>query len=85
MNKLTIKQKEESKGKVMTGANTEVLLNGKPLPGLTGIKFEVKAASIAKVTLEMIAEVDIQGDFVIGQFQKVFKKDLEEKDERKES
>lgn len=85
MDKLSIKQKEEAKGKAMTGANTQVTLNGKPLRGCTGIKFEVQAASVAKVTIEMIAEVDIEGEFTIGQITKTHKEDLEDQDERKES
>ena len=85
MDKLVIKQKEDAKGKAMTGANTLVTLNGKPLRGCTGIKFEVQAASVAKVTIEMIAEVDIEGEFVVGSITKINKEDLEGQDERKES
>jgi hypothetical protein len=51
-------------GEIMTGANTLVLLDGQPVPMLTSVKFEVGIGNVAKVQLEMLAEVQLVG--VIG-------------------
>ena len=57
--KLTIKNRKP--GSVSTGANTEVLLDGHPIQaGLTFLKVEIKAAKVAKITMEMLAELDIE-------------------------
>ena len=58
--KLEIRQKEGSEG-IMTGANTELLLDGKPLKLVQGVKFQVQANGVAKVTLDMIANVAVVG------------------------
>lgn len=62
MHKITIRNKLSDTGKVMTGASTEVLLDGKPLKGATFVKFEVKAKGVAKVHIEMFADADIEVD-----------------------
>lgn len=62
-NKITIRQKEGSGDTLMTGASTEVLLNGKPIPGLYSIKFEVEAKGVAKVHMSMYGSFDIEGTF----------------------
>lgn len=58
--KIEIRQKEDSGG-AMTGANTEILMDGKPLKGVMGIKFQVTAGGVAKVNLDMIANVAVIG------------------------
>lgn len=60
--KIEIRQKEGSEDQIMTGANTQILLDGKPLKGVTGVKFEVNARGVAKVTLEMYANVKVIGN-----------------------
>lgn len=45
------------------GANMEVLLDGKPMPFVTSVSFQVSAKNVAKVKLEMYAEVEIEGNF----------------------
>lgn len=85
MDKITIKKRSDSKVGAMTGANTEVYLNGEKLKSCTGVKFEVKAASIAKIELEFVGEVELEGDFVVGQIERKTKKDLEMENESKES
>ena len=62
MNKIEIRQKEGSEDQIMNGSNTEVLLNGKLLKGVTGVRFEVTGGSLAKVVLEMFGEVKITGE-----------------------
>ena len=48
-------------GKFMTGATTEVLMDGKPLKYLKSVKFEVAARGLAVFTFEMFADLDIEG------------------------
>jgi hypothetical protein len=63
---LKVRQKPNS-GKVSTGANTEVFLDGEPLRGVTFLKFEFKAAKVTKVQMEILAKVEeIEGNFMIG-------------------
>ena len=57
--KLTVRSKDPNK--IMTGANTIVELDGKPLNYVTFFKFECKPKGVAKVTLEMLVEVEIDG------------------------
>lgn len=57
--KITLRNKSGSEGKALTGANTELLLDGKPVRGATSVKIEVKSKSVAKVTIELIASVDV--------------------------
>lgn len=63
MHKITVKQKEGSEGRPMAGANCQVLLDNKPLPGVYAVKFEVEAKGIAKVHLSMYGEFEIEGNF----------------------
>lgn len=58
--KVTIRQREGATGNVMTGASTEVLINGKRYP-ITKLSFDVESKSIAKLKLEMLANVEIEG------------------------
>ena len=76
--KIEVRQKPDS-GTVMTGANTELLLDGKPIKMVQGFKFEVQAGGVAKVTLEMIAEVGLAAE--LGELTQVYvnKEDLDGK------
>lgn len=40
--------------KMLTGSNTILLMDGVPVKGCCSFKFEVQAAEVAKVTIEMI-------------------------------
>lgn len=53
--KLTIKNK--APGKLLTGMNTELLLDDKPLKYVTSFKLECDARGFAKLTLEMFVDV----------------------------
>lgn len=58
--KLQVRNKPGTEGHISKGAITEVLLDGKPLKGVSFFKFEVKAGGVAKVMLEMYADVDVE-------------------------
>jgi hypothetical protein len=60
--KITVRNKKP--GSLSVGANTEVLIDGKPLPYVSFIKIEVGAKKMAKVMIEMIGELDIQLDTI---------------------
>lgn len=59
VHKIEVRNRAGGEGKLTTGANTEILLDGKPLQGITFFKFEAKPSKIAKVCIEMVAEVGI--------------------------
>ena len=42
-----------------TGFNSHVLLDGKPLKGVTFAKVELKPRNIAKVVIELIADIEV--------------------------
>jgi len=65
MKKITIRQKPGSEGRPMSGPTCEVLMDGVLVPGLTKIKFECEATTVAKVTMELVAEVNIEGNALI--------------------
>ena len=67
--KIEIRQRAGKTG-IMTGANTEVLLDGKNLKFVTSASFKVDAEGVAKVTLEMVGDVVVTG--VIGDLNQVF-------------
>jgi hypothetical protein len=62
LHKIHIRPKPGTEGNIMTGQNTEVLFDGKPLIGPISIKFEVSSRSVAKVRIEMVVEVEIEGN-----------------------
>jgi hypothetical protein len=67
LHSLKVRQRPDSTARVSTGANTEIFLDGKPLKGVTFLKFEFKAKKVTKVQLEMFTHIeDIEGIFVIG-------------------
>jgi len=53
--KLTIKNK--APGKFLTGMNTQILIDGKPVRGVRSFKLEVDARKMALLTLEMYVDV----------------------------
>lgn len=50
--------KNRTPGQISTGANTIVEIGGKPMPGLTFLKIEIKPNGIAKVTMECCVDID---------------------------
>lgn len=59
LSKLTVRQRPGTEHTLMSGSNTQVFLDGVLIKGATFLKFEVKAAKTAKVTIEMVASIDI--------------------------
>lgn len=59
--KLTVRQKEGSRG-IMTGANTEILLDGKPLKYVNSLSFSVNASGVAQCFIGIMANVEIDGE-----------------------
>lgn len=62
--KIEVRRKPGSEGTMMTGATTEIYLDGNRLGGAYFLKFEVHARKVAKVTIEMFAEVLIDDAIV---------------------
>lgn len=60
--KLTVRNKKP--GTISVGANTEVLLDGKPMGNISFLKIEIKSKKVAKVTMEMYADVDLELDSI---------------------
>lgn len=57
---LEIRQKKGSRG-VMVGANTELLLDGKPVKGATGVTFSVNAKGVAEAVITVVGRFQISG------------------------
>jgi len=68
MHKIKIRNRKDADGKISVGANMEILIDDKPLKGVSFFKFEVKARNVAKVQLEMFCEVDIELDTKLVRF-----------------
>jgi hypothetical protein len=66
LHKLQIKNKQNAEGQISKGANMEVLIDGQPLKGVTFIKFEVKACKVAKVMIEMLADVRVDANLPLS-------------------
>jgi hypothetical protein len=64
VHKLALKNK--TPGSISTGANTLITLDDKPLNGVSFVKIECKARSVAKVTLEMYVELDAELETMFG-------------------
>ena len=57
--KIQVRNSEGSEGTTTRGMNTQVLLDGVPLKFCKSFKFEVEAGGVAKVVMEMYAEVEM--------------------------
>ncbi len=60
VHKITIRPRKP--GEVMHGQNIELLMDDKPLNGVTGIDFRARVGEICEITLTMIGEFDLQGE-----------------------
>lgn len=45
----------------MTGANTQLLINGKPIPNATSFSFNVSAKGLATANIEVLGKFKIKG------------------------
>lgn len=68
---VTIRPKH--KGRYLTGANADLRINGRKLKGVTSFNLHVNARGVAKITLEMIGDVRVLGEFAPAQVLKVHK------------
>jgi len=66
--KIEIRQKPNTLG-ITRGGTTEVLLDGKRLKGITSASFNVEAAGLAKVTLTMVGDLSVKGQFNENQYE----------------
>ena len=67
--KLQIRNKNP--GTMSVGANTEVLLDGKILPGVKRLSLDIEAGGLASVKIEMVVDIEeIDGHFEIGTYEK---------------
>lgn len=57
---LEIRQRAGSKG-VMVGANTELLIDGKPVRNAKSVKFEVSAMGVATATITLVGRFKVAG------------------------
>jgi len=60
--KIQVKNRPGAEGQLTMGANTRILLDGKPLKCAQFFKFEVHCKKMAKVTIELLAEVEIEAN-----------------------
>lgn len=67
---------------LMTGANTELLMDGKKLGTVTNVKIEVGARSMAKITLEMYGRFHAVGTYDPAGVEQVYKHLPEVKDDQ---
>lgn len=65
--KIEVRRRPGSEGTIQTGATTQIYLDGKLLGGATFFKFEVHARKVAKVTIELLGEVEIDADVELGE------------------
>lgn len=60
--KFELRMREGATG-LMTGANTELLMDGKRMGTVTKVKVEVEARGLARMTLEMLGQFNVTGNF----------------------
>ena len=65
--KIEVRRRPGSEGTIQTGATTQIYLDGKLLGGAYFFKFEVHARKVAKVTIEMFAEVEIDAEVALNE------------------
>lgn len=68
--KFELRMREGATGP-MTGANSELLMDGKPIKGVTKITLEVAGHDMAKATIEVLGQFDFSG--VLGDYEVVTK------------
>lgn len=68
--KIQVRNRYPDQPGAMTGARTEVLIDGVPFKGITFFKFEAKAAKVNKVLIEMFADVELDLDGPVVEIKK---------------
>ena len=59
---MKIKVYSKEPGKISTGANTIVEIDGHKIPYITDMKVYIEAGGLTKVTFEMLGELDLEID-----------------------
>lgn len=67
IHKIQVRNKPGAEGKLTTGPNVEVLLDGNNLKGASFLKFEVGAKKVAKVLIELYAEIEVDVNVELGE------------------
>lgn len=62
MHKIEVRNRAEAEGKLSTGRNTQVFLDGKQLGTVSRLKYDIDAKGVGKVILELYAQVDIKAN-----------------------
>jgi len=62
VSKITIRNRPGTEGELTRGSNTQLLLDGKPINSAHFVKFEIKSTKLAKVTIELYAEVEVEAN-----------------------
>ena len=57
-----LKISNRNPGSVSSGTNTILELDGKHIKGATSVKFEASVNKLSKVTIELLADVEIDAD-----------------------
>ena len=57
LHKFVIRNRKGLQERLSNGANTEVLLDGKVLKGVTGLKYEICAGGTGTLTLDFIGDI----------------------------
>lgn len=66
--KFRISSKEP--GKILTGATTQLFLDGQPIKGCKSLNLNIEAKGLAILTLQLFVDMD-ECDFEIGRLEKV--------------
>src|ERR1035437_5100920 len=61
--KITIRNRPGMEDSLTTGGNVEVLLDGERIRGAQFVKVEISCRKISKVTIELLAEVEVETNF----------------------
>lgn len=62
MHKIEIRKRSDANGNISTGANTEILIDGKVLEGVLEVDIHIGAKDIATVDIKMMGEVSVDLD-----------------------
>lgn len=65
VSKVQIRNNPEAAGRISTGANTQLFIDGNRIDGVSFFKYEVKAGKVPKLLIEMYAEVEIDADLEV--------------------
>lgn len=62
-----VKQRKGS-AQAMSGATTEIFMDGEKMMGVTKVTFEVSTGALAKITFEVLGKFRVLGQFADAEF-----------------